>query len=150
MNDPFASASKGLGRDLFFTEENYNLIMTKGVYKNLAGKERPVPQYYKNLFLSGASQSQIEKRLKEYEQLYEEQTYKNFDAWQNHIRDSRERILQDLDLQSGHAILRTPQNQGKSGVRGILYNNFEKTWTKRADDFNNEVMKLILRKEQEL
>lgn len=147
---PFNTMSKGLGNDLFFTPENYNLIMTEGNYKNLAGKKRPVPQYWKNMFLAGGGQSTIERKLKEYEKIYQDKTYKNFDTWQNHIMTSRERILQDLELQSGHAILRTGQAIDTGKLRGVMYRENEKIWNTRAETFNKKIMEMIYEHNGEL
>lgn len=138
---PFSTMSNGLGADLFWSQAEQ--IKEKGTYFNIAGKERPCPQYYKNL-IGGTTEKKLEKKIaqfkKEKQTIFEE---KEFDDWIATTMEARERIMQDLELASGHAILRTPKPQTRGSVRGIMYSEMAKTWEQKADDFNQHIMQML-------
>lgn len=152
LERPFSTASTGLGNGLFYSQ--VSRIQKTGEYMNLAGKRRPCPQYYKDLFM-GNSASHFEKQVAEYQRQTKDKTLKMFDDWQWQVAYARDKMMCDMNLASGHAVLRVdpatarPHSKGAS-VRQYMVEMYERSRFSEIESFNRKVMDILKKRDTSL
>lgn len=139
---PFTSMSRSLGADLYYSQ--YDFCQRTGTYKNLAGKIRPLPQYYKNLFLAPKNVDTFERKLADYDRRFNDPSYRYFDEYDAQLAYARERTFGDLALQKGDAVLRVGRNTrlfGNASVRQYLYEQTLLAREREMEAFDKLVLK---------
>lgn len=143
LERPFSTATTGLGNGLFYSQVQE--IQKTGEYVNLAGKRRPAPQYYKDLFM-GNSASHFERQVAEYQKQTKDKTLKMFDDWQYQVAYARDKMMSDLNLASGRAVLRVdhrpPHTEGAS-VRSHMLAMQERSRFNEIEIFNRKVIEIL-------
>lgn len=144
---PFSTMSTGLGAGLFWTQ--YDYIKQTGNYKNMAGKERPVPQYYKNKIMA-TPQKEVDRLINKAKADLKRNavTNREVDNWLKNTLHARAKVMEDLELQSGHAILRTQKPNMRGHTRYLMYKEMAQSWENKAERFNEEIMRIIHEKMQ--
>lgn len=140
---PFSSFSTGIGSELFF--DQYNRVVTTGEYKNLAGKIRPIPPYYRDLLGAPKLPVKIEKRISEYQKLFPSGDLAHgFDDYQASILYARERSFAVSALYEGHAT-NIPQSHTThfGAVRQAMYKNYEQSKIADFAVFNEIAMQKL-------
>lgn len=141
IEPPFNSFSTGIGNELFLHQLNH--IRTRGTYRNLAGKERPLPAYYRELLSAPELPVDMDKKLAKYEKLHPDgDLLHGYDDYEAGVLYARERALATAALNSGHAVY-MPESidvQHYGAVRQMMFRQYEQSKIKEADYFNEIVM----------
>lgn len=142
LEAPFSSLTTGIGNGLFFSQ--YNYIRANGTYKNLAGKDRPIPPYYRDLFGATSSQPDFERRLSEFERLHNGKvSLADFDMYEADMLYSRERFYAEKMLSGGNpaVVPRSGANRQKYGaVRQYMFQQYERNKFTEFDAVNSAVL----------
>lgn len=141
VEPPFSSMSRSLGSGLFYGQ--YDYIKKTGNYKNLAGKIRPCPQYYKNLFLGKSDPYRVEKSLSEYLKRQSDPIFARYDDYVQATLSAREKYMGDMNLREGRAVLRSPAPEVKGHLRSKLMDQIYHTRLDDFEIFNKAVMEQI-------
>lgn len=150
IEEPFWSASKGIGSKLFYTQ--YQRIAMKGTYVNMAGKERPAPDYYKKLFGYTDVNTRIDEKIRKFKEGHKNGDLNSgYDKWESELLFARDRLIADRMLMHGEAtILEDYEPQRYGAVRNMMYREFENARIKECDTINSAMLKVLYEHNGEL
>lgn len=144
VEPPFSSFSTGIGNELFINQ--YDFIRKTGTYKNLAGKERPISPYYRNLFSAPTLPPDFDRKLKEYERRFGKNAdiLHGYDEYESALLYGRERALASSALNSGHAVYMPQLDvQHYGAVRQMMYRQYEASKVREEHIFNESVLQKL-------
>lgn len=150
IQEPYWSASKGIGSGLFYSQ--YERIVMTGNYINIAGKERPAPQYYKTLFGYTDVQTRIDEKIRKFKEGHKNGNLEgDYDKWESELLYARDRLIADRMLLHGEGtILENYEPQRYGAVRNMMYKEFEKGKIRECDTINRKMLELLYEHRGEL